>query len=169
MAQIELLQPTEKIKDSYGKINTSLTNLNSAKVEKSGDTITGDLYLGVAQDYQRIIRRPSGDVGSFLSLDFEGVATAPVSIAFFRRANTTGNKEFVIFRGDGTNAVHFRVLNGVIDRLAGQNVTITAGSGSPQGVVTAPPGSIYLNTSGGASTTIWVKESGTGNTGWVAK
>jgi len=29
VAQIELLQPTEKIKDSYGKINTSLTNLNN--------------------------------------------------------------------------------------------------------------------------------------------
>jgi len=168
MANIQLLQGTEKIKDSYTKINTSVTNLNNAKLEKSGDTITGDLYLGVAQNYQRIIRRPSGDVSSFLSLDFEGVATAPVSITFFRRANTTGNKEFVIFRGDGTNAVHLRVLNGVIDRLAGQNVTITAGSGSPQGVVTAPPGSIYLNTAGGAGTTLWVKTTGTGNAGWTA-
>lgn len=45
----------------------------------------------------------------------------------------------------------------------------TYGSGSPEGVVTAPPGSIYRNTSGGAGTTLYVKESGTGNTGWVAK
>ena len=41
MAQIELLQPTEKIKDSYGKINTSLTNLNNNKLEKSGGEMTG--------------------------------------------------------------------------------------------------------------------------------
>lgn len=43
------------------------------------------------------------------------------------------------------------------------------GSGSPEGVVTASPGTAYLNTSGGAGTTLYVKESGTGNTGWVAK
>lgn len=47
-------------------------------------------------------------------------------------------------------------------------VTITTGSGSPEGVVTAPPGSLYLNDSGGAGTTVWAKESGTGNTGWTA-
>ena len=43
------------------------------------------------------------------------------------------------------------------------------GAGSPAGVVTAPPGSIYLNTSGGAGTTLFVKESGTGTSGWVGK
>jgi hypothetical protein len=42
------------------------------------------------------------------------------------------------------------------------------GSGSPEGVVTAPVGAIYQRTDGGASTTLYVKESGTGNTGWKA-
>lgn len=41
--------------------------------------------------------------------------------------------------------------------------------GSPEGVITAPPGSTYTNSNGGAGTTFYVKESGTGNTGWVAK
>jgi len=49
------------------------------------------------------------------------------------------------------------------------NVQFIVGSGSPNGTVAAPPGSIYLNTSGGAGTSLYVKESGTGNTGWVAK
>lgn len=45
-----------------------------------------------------------------------------------------------------------------------------SGSGSPVGVVTANPGSRYINISGGAGTTTYVKETGTGtNTGWVAK
>ena len=44
-----------------------------------------------------------------------------------------------------------------------------AGSNSPEGVVTAPIGSTYRRTNGGAGTTFYVKESGTGNTGWVAK
>jgi hypothetical protein len=45
----------------------------------------------------------------------------------------------------------------------------TSGSGSPEGVVTAIVGSFYLRTDGGAATSIYIKESGTGNTGWVAK
>jgi hypothetical protein len=45
----------------------------------------------------------------------------------------------------------------------------TSGSGSPESVVTAPVGSIYTRTDGGAGTTLYVKESGTGSTGWVAK
>lgn len=43
------------------------------------------------------------------------------------------------------------------------------GTGSPESVVTAPVGSIYLRTDGGSGTSFYVKESGTGNTGWVAK
>jgi len=40
---------------------------------------------------------------------------------------------------------------------------------SPESVVTAPVGSVYQRTDGGAGTSIYIKESGTGNTGWVAK
>ena len=46
---------------------------------------------------------------------------------------------------------------------------IFTGSGSPEGVVSAPIGSLYTNTAGGASTTLYVKTSGTGATGWTAK
>lgn len=45
----------------------------------------------------------------------------------------------------------------------------TSGAGSPETVVTAPVGSLYTRTDGGAGTTLYVKESGTGNTGWIAK
>lgn len=43
------------------------------------------------------------------------------------------------------------------------------GTGSPEGVVTAAVSKLYRRTDGGAGTTFYVKESGTGNTGWVAK
>jgi hypothetical protein len=46
---------------------------------------------------------------------------------------------------------------------------IFTGSGSPEGVVSAPMGSLYTNTAGGTSTTLYVKTSGTGATGWTAK
>jgi hypothetical protein len=43
-----------------------------------------------------------------------------------------------------------------------------AGSGSPEGAVTAIVGSTYTRLNGGAGTTLYIKEAGTGNTGWVA-
>jgi len=46
---------------------------------------------------------------------------------------------------------------------------ITFGSGSPEGVLTALIGSLYLRTDGGAGTTLYIKESGTDASGWVAK
>jgi hypothetical protein len=42
-------------------------------------------------------------------------------------------------------------------------------AGSPEGSFSANVGSVYTRTDGGAGTTLYVKESGTGNTGWVAK
>jgi len=45
VANLELLQGIEKIKDSYTKINTSLTNLNNSKLETSGGTISGELNV----------------------------------------------------------------------------------------------------------------------------
>jgi hypothetical protein len=42
-------------------------------------------------------------------------------------------------------------------------------TGTPEAKITAPIGSIARRTDGGASTSFYVKQSGTGNTGWVAK
>jgi hypothetical protein len=49
------------------------------------------------------------------------------------------------------------------------NVVVQAGSGTPASAVSAPVGSVWLRSDGGANTTLYVKESGTGNTGWAAK
>ena len=46
---------------------------------------------------------------------------------------------------------------------------IVGGAGSPEGAITAPVGSMFLRTDGGANTTLYIKETGTGNTGWAAK
>jgi hypothetical protein len=43
------------------------------------------------------------------------------------------------------------------------------GTGSPESVFAAPVGSTYRRTDGGAGTSHYFKESGTGNTGWIAK
>jgi hypothetical protein len=55
------------------------------------------------------------------------------------------------------------------------SVTLSAGAkvlsaaGAPEGAITAPVSSIYLRADGGTGTSLCVKESGTGNTGWVCK
>ena len=49
------------------------------------------------------------------------------------------------------------------------SIKVLSGAGSPEGVVTAAIGTLYTRIDGGASTTLYVKESGTSSTGWVAK
>ena len=46
---------------------------------------------------------------------------------------------------------------------------IYSGSGTPEGVITAIVGSLFLRLDGGAVTTLYVKTTGIGNTGWTAK
>jgi len=53
--------------------------------------------------------------------------------------------------------------------LGGSGPRWISGTGSPEGVHTAVIGSLYSRTDGGAGTSLYVKESGTGNTGWIAK
>lgn len=45
-------------------------------------------------------------------------------------------------------------------------ITIFTGSGTPEGVITANIGSMFLRLDGTSGSTLYMKESGTGNTGW---
>jgi len=59
-----------------------------------------------------------------------------------------------------------------IGQIVGASTALTRisqGTGSPETVVSAPVGSLYLRLDGGAATTLYVKESGSAKTGWVAK
>lgn len=84
--------------------------------------------------------------------------------------------------GNAANYIRFQGVTGCtvravssshVNNLAAGNffsvVSPLFGAGSPESVLTAPIGSIYGRLDGGTSTTLYIKESGTGNTGWVAK
>ena len=60
-------------------------------------------------------------------------------------------------------------LSEFLEHLADRINLDYVGTGTPEGVVTAEVGSTYRRLDGGANTTFYVKESGTGDTGWVAK
>lgn len=51
----------------------------------------------------------------------------------------------------------------------GARQSISRGTGSPENVVAADVGSLYLRTDGAPGQTLYVKETGTSNTGWAAK
>lgn len=54
--------------------------------------------------------------------------------------------------------------------LGTTNTPWTTGTGDPEGVVTAPIGSMFTRSDGGVGTTLYVKEADNGlNTGWAAK
>lgn len=70
----------------------------------------------------------------------------------------------------GADVSHRLLIANALNEALKKLSYINTGAGSPEGVIAASPGAIYLRTDGGASTTLYVKESGVGtNTGWVAK
>ena len=74
----------------------------------------------------------------------------------------TGNAEMQEFLDDLLDAV--RPL-----QLISGDIIIATGDSSPEGVVTANIGSLFLRNDGGAVTTLYVKTSGTSSVGWTAK
>ena len=96
----------------------------------------------------------------YTPFDFtNGVADSPFSI-------TTSGNDGNLYTNTFTAKGGLNVAEGPI---AIGTRTITVGSGSPEGAVAAPTGSLYLRTDGGARSTLYVKTSGSGNTGWTAK
>jgi hypothetical protein len=69
---------------------------------------------------------------------------------------------------DGAAQRNFETIARLLSVLT--EIPFYVGTGSPNGVVTASPPAIYFNRSGGAGTTVYLKESGTAtNVGWVGK
>lgn len=62
------------------------------------------------------------------------------------------------------NGLRFSSVDGTLNDLG-----VFVGTGTPEGAVTAQIGSLYCRKDGGAGTTFYVKQSGSGNTGWVGK
>lgn len=63
----------------------------------------------------------------------------------------------------------YRYLTGLEIDVTAIESRVRHGVGSPESYVAAPVGTLYVRSDGGAGTTLYVKESGTGNTGWIAK
>jgi hypothetical protein len=69
----------------------------------------------------------------------------------------------------GRSSNRVRYLYASSFRAGDGSVQWTSGDGSPEGTLSAEVGSLYTDVSGSTGTTLYVKESGSGNTGWVSK
>jgi hypothetical protein len=129
---------------SSASIADTMGTLNFANVSTVGCTITGSATA----------LRKLNVVGGRRTLA-DQVLVGDVVDLRARQASDGGEKSVLRIRENDV-----RLLGGP---------SFYAGTGSPEGVVTAVRGSLYLRTDGGAATSLYVKESGTGNTGWAAK
>jgi len=80
--------------------------------------------------------------------------------------NVAGSHNFTVSTG---NLVIGTAGKGIDFSSTASGIMWRAGTGSPEGSVTASVGSLYTRSDGGAGTTLYVKESGSGNTGWKGK
>lgn len=127
----------------------------------------GKLGSGTEQDFGIIHMVQAGTSGSETSRwDFETY-----------RYNGGGLKRRC-YIGDGVVIEHDEVAPAGGDKGGGtlnmagplylNNIPVLSGAGSPEGAVVAPVGALYLRTDGGTASTGYLKESGSGNTGWAA-
>lgn len=77
----------------------------------------------------------------------------------------------VVVTGADVHARLFRITTGccLIGPPGDGTLFIRWGAGTPEASIAGNVGSLWLRTDGGASTTLYIKESGTGTTGWIAK
>jgi hypothetical protein len=125
--------------------------------------VPGDdgLYVGdMAHESERVVIGLTG--GEY------GDAVMTVSD---RLAVTAGSGQIAnlleLQNSSGTPLVAVEV-DGTIRLGSATGPKVLAGSGSPNGEVTAPVGSLYVDTEGGIGTTLYVKEANTDDTGWAA-
>lgn len=99
-------------------------------------------------------------------------------------SQSTKTQQYGLYMASGTHVGGVMEGNDFAQNAVASNVSIAATfssyrigfnnghtiwTGSPEGVVSAGIGTLYRRLDGGAGTTLYVKESGTGSTGWVAK
>lgn len=137
----------------------------------AGEAMTVDgnaIELGSATPVNKtiqIVGQAGFDFGVVTFDDISLIATVDVLL---QGATIVLNSDDVTIGTDSTSVVTV-AADDIQFGPSGDDVHIQTGTGSPEGVVTAGVGSIFLREDGGAGTTFYVKESGTGNTGWVAK
>lgn len=140
-------------------INTSSVTAIYGKTVQLGDGTGNNTIYMVANGGSGFL----ANVGTVFSLTGRGSTTLAFGTNDVDRITVDLSGNTTLLTGD------------LIISTSGKGITLpggitwTSGSGSPEGVVTAPVGSLYSRSDGGVLTSLYVKTSGSGNTGWTAK
>lgn len=140
-------------------VNAQLTNLD-----------------GVLKDYSTGHLDNLTETGFYTTSDITIERGFPVALStlyrpcieVFKSADNWITQRFTYTNNQGTQVfIRGKVLSAW---TAWQRIpTVVLGTGSPEGKIMGSIGEFYINQSGGANTTLYIKTSGTGNTGWTAK
>jgi hypothetical protein len=114
--------------------------------------VSGTLQFGISV---------SGSMTTFLKLRSSAVTVGNSSTPVEPASDNAQSLGTISVRWSGVYATNCYVGN--------SGTFWTSGSGNPNGHVSAPVGSLYTDTSGTSGHTLWVKDTGTGNTGWTGK
>jgi hypothetical protein len=179
--------------NASGKVGIGTSSpLTLLHIQKEDLTITAsvnDSYIGLYEGKSSTNAYISmvGDADKNVGFRFGGVAKLDKAMVFWddlnevvtiRTYNGAANVDGLEVDKDGgvvvdgTATGHSKglgTLNVKNTIYLNGGVLWTSGSGTPESAVTAPVGSMYSRTDGGAGTSLYVKESGSGNTGWVGK
>lgn len=159
------------------KLNLSAAGRTQNQLDRNmkiGDT------SGNNDSYLTLQHKASGNGGLIFATEASG---GTGNFQFYQSGNSNvlylrdlanGRQQWTLGQGTAGNAVNWiqdevQTTRYRIGATNGTGPTWTSGTGTPEGVVTAPVGSQFTRTDGGAGTCFYVKESGAGNTGWVAK
>jgi hypothetical protein len=150
-------------------------------------TVVSDSTTNTSRPVASFVRRTSGTpangIGAEINLTAENSYSSVTDYAVLAGVSTdivNLNGDFVVSTPESnvlTEQVRVTSNGNLKFARAGKglqfggnsDVIWRVGAGTPEGAVTAPVGSLFTRTDGGAGTTLYVKQSGTGNTGWVAK
>lgn len=144
------------------------------KVVLGDGSVNGFLQVGRGSASEKSMRFVRGNNAEEATFGFHTDATNSNNLVFgvshanrvvLSNTGTDANPTGVIVASTGA----FSFSSTTDAAAAAVGAFIKSGAGDPEGVVTANVGSVWLRTDGSTSTTLYVKTSGTGNTGWTAK
>jgi len=114
----------------------------------------------------------TGLAGSLLSSTspvMDGVAAAGTGVVPSRQDHVHPTDTSRAPTASPTFTGRVTVASGAANGISQSGTLDLVGTGSPEGVVTAPVGSTWRDTNATTGAIKWIKTSGTGNTGWVVE
>jgi len=145
---------TGGILDGAGVAGGAIEYINTA----NKSSVTGVTYKNAGASFVRL-RQSSGTLTN-ICVSGCSVPVLPAADRYLRN-QISGSASI------GTGMKYIGNTSGFDILDYASNVIQAVGSGSPEGSVIAGIGSTFRRTNGGAGTSMYIKESGTGNTGWA--